>query len=80
MCGETVPSKMDNKDGLYPNLHNPQRRSTMNIAIVFALICGVFVTAVLVLVFWLIMSGLKEARHNDRFTSGGPEPHNKSEV
>jgi hypothetical protein len=52
----------------------------MNIAIVFALICGVFVTAVLVLVFWLIMSGLKEARHNDRFTSGGPEPHNKSEV
>jgi hypothetical protein len=52
----------------------------MNIAVIFALICGVFVTAVLVLVFWLIMSGLKDARHNDRFTSGGEGPHNKSEV
>jgi cobalamin synthase len=52
----------------------------MNIALIFALICGAFVTAVLVLAFWLIMSGLKEARHNDSFTSGEQERHNKSEV
>lgn len=43
----------------------------MNIALIFAVICGVFVTAVLVLAFWLIMSGLKTARQNDRFTTGG---------
>jgi len=52
----------------------------MSIALIFAIICGVFVTAVLVLAFWLIMSGLKDARHNDSFTSGDAGRHNKSEV
>lgn len=51
----------------------------MNIAIIFAIVCGVFVTAVLVLAFWLIMSGIKEARQNN-FTSGEPGRHNKSKV
>gem|GEM_PF-5870610 len=41
----------------------------MNIALIFAIICGIFVTAVLILAFWLIITGIKTARQNDRFTS-----------
>ena len=42
----------------------------MNIALIFAVVCGVFVAAVLGLVMWLIVSGLKEARRDKKNGSG----------
>jgi hypothetical protein len=35
----------------------------MNIALVFAVFCGVFVAAVLGLVMWLIIVGLRDRNH-----------------
>jgi hypothetical protein len=42
----------------------------MNLAIIFAVFCGVFVAAVLGLVMWLIVTGLKEARRYKKSESG----------
>jgi hypothetical protein len=38
----------------------------MNLALVFAVFCGVFVAAVLGLVVWLIIAGIKEARQDKK--------------
>lgn len=54
----------------------------MNIALIFAIICGLFATAVLVVAVWLIASGMKNAMRNgsvtdvkEDFRSGSqPEP------
>ena len=45
----------------------------MNIALIFAIICGVFVTSILLLALWLILTGLKAARQNDRLIAGRSE-------
>ena len=42
----------------------------MNIALIFAVFCGVFVAAVLGLAMWLIITGLKEARQDKKVESG----------
>jgi hypothetical protein len=42
----------------------------MNIALIFAVFCGVFVAAVLGLAMWLIIVGLKEARMDKKVGSG----------
>ena len=38
----------------------------MILAVILAIFCGVFVAAVLGMVMWLIITGLKEARRNKR--------------
>jgi hypothetical protein len=45
----------------------------MNLALIFAIFCGIFVAAVLGLVMWLIATGLKEARHNKKDSSAAKE-------
>lgn len=42
----------------------------MSLPLIFAVFCGVFVAAVLGLVMWLIVTGLKEARHDKKNRSG----------
>jgi len=42
----------------------------MSLALIFAVFCGVFVAAVLGLVVWLIVVGLKEARRDKKNGSG----------
>ena len=42
----------------------------MKIALIFVVFCGVFVAAVLGLVMWLIVTGLKEARRDKKVESG----------
>jgi hypothetical protein len=37
----------------------------MNLAVIFAIFCGVFVAAVLGLVLWLIITGLKNEHKRD---------------
>jgi hypothetical protein len=48
----------------------------MNLALIFTIFCGIFVAAVLGLVMWLIVSGLKEAR-SDKTHSGATEEIDK---
>jgi hypothetical protein len=44
----------------------------MNLALIFTVFCGVFVAAVLGLVMWLIVTGLKQARR-DKISEPGKE-------
>jgi len=42
----------------------------MSLPLIFAVFCGVFAAAVLGLVMWLIVTGLKEARRDKKNESG----------
>jgi uncharacterized membrane protein SpoIIM required for sporulation len=53
----------------------------MNAALIFAIICGLFVTVVLGLVVWLIITNIRESSRNsyDNFFEAGNKKENNKD-